>query len=334
MPKFETTSSFLNTSVSTIESKFTANSMHLSTLSRNLFSKTRRVSHKILYAADKRSATVNSTPEYEKVHCDSTELASSRKSFIKKRCTILKKRVQQTKTQKEKRLAAYNKIRRISKVDRLVDETYSIGSVFNNTGATYDLEMGETTYESDILNFQEEVNEHQGPIEIIVQHTEDEVDFEKLCNVKESVCPFEDKKKLDSLLEPCSSSLMLSTDGKSSPKSGGEGEFIGSNLSPQSINSNYSANSTTRMSSHCARICYSQHKIPKITTYKAEKKSFDNDSQNSMRSHQNSKTLITTVKSIHSIVSVAWNDSHEYARYYIIAVTFLVIALIIALIRF
>lgn len=332
MPKFETTSSFLNTSVSTIESKFTADSKCLSTLSRNLFAQTRRVSHKILYSVDKRPATVDSTPEYEKVHCDSTKLASSRKSFIKKRSSILKKRAQQTKTQKEKRLAAYNKIRRMSKVERAVDETYSIGSALNNTGATYDLEMGETTYESDILKFQEEVNERQGPVEIIVQNVEDEVDFEKLCNVKESACPFEDKKKSDSLFAPGSSSLVLSTDGKSSPKSAGEGEIDG--LSPQSVNSNYSANSTTRMSSHCGRIGFSQQKIPKITTYKAEKKSFDNDSQSSMRSYHNSQALITTVKSIHSIVTVAWNDSHEYARYYIISITFLVIALIIALIRF
>ncbi|XP_055300989.1 restin homolog isoform X1 [Sitodiplosis mosellana] len=338
MPKFDTTTSsffgLANTSVSKIDSKFTADSKRSSSLSRNLFAQTRRVSQKILCSVDKRAANVDSTPEYEKVHCDSTKLVSSRKSFIKKRSSMLKKRAQQTKTQKEKRLAAYNKFRRMSKVDRAVDETYSIGGGLNSTGATYDLDMGETTYESDILNFQAEMNQCQGPVEIIVQPTEDEIDFEKLCNVRESKCPFEDEKKVSaSLLTPSALDSLVASDEKSSPKSLGEGDIC-SNLSPQSVNSNFSANSTTRVSSHCARTCWIQQKIPKITTYKAEKKSFDNDSQNSTQSHHNTQTsVMTTVKSVHSIVSVAWNDSHVYARCYIISVTILVIALLLALLR-
>lgn len=338
MPKFDTTTgSFFglaNTSVSTIESKFTADSKRLSTLSRNLFAQTRRVSQKIRGSVNKCATTtatnVDSTPEYEKVHCDSTKLATSRKSFAKKRSSLLKKRSQQLKTQKEKRLAAYNKFRRMSsKVDRGVDETYSIGSELNNTGATYDIETAETTYESDILHFHAEINQCQGPIEI-VQQADDEVDFEKLCNNKESESPFGETTKLAS---PIASSSLVDSVEIMSPKSLGEGE-IGSNLSPQSINSNFSGNSTTRMSSHCARKCWSQPKIPKISTYKVESKNFDNDSQSSTQSHHSTQTtFVTTIKSVQSIVSIAWNDSHAFARYYIVSVTILVFALLLALLR-
>lgn len=332
----------MNSSVSTIESKFTADPKRLSSLSRNLFAQTRRISQKILYSLDKKPANnVDSTPEYEKVHCDSTKVATPRKSFIKKRASLLKKRAHQTKSQKEKRLAAYNKIRRISKVDHAVEEfnntgaTYSIASEFNNTAATYDVEVSETTYESDILNFQSEVNNCQGPVEIIVQHADDEVDFEKLCNVKESKCPFEEKKKVStSLLAVPGNDNSLSP--KSSPKSlkssVGEGDIC-SNLSPQSVNSNCSANSTTRKSSHCARICWNQQKIPKITTYKAEKKSFDNDSQSSLQSHNYSQTLLPAIISMQSNVTAIWNNLHPSIRYYIISVTFLVIALLYTLIQ-
>lgn len=338
MPKFDTTTgSFFglaNTSVSTIESKFTADPKRLSTLSRNLFAQTRRMSQKICGSVNKCATTiatnVDLTPEYEKVHCDSTKVATSRKSFVKKRSSLLKKRTQQLKTQKEKRLAAYNKFRRMSsKIDRGVDQTYSIGSELNNTGATYDIETAETTYESDILNFHAEMNQCQGPIEI-VQQAEDEVDFEKLCNVKESNCPFEDTTKL---VSPIASSSLADKDEKMSSKSLGEGEVC-SSLSPQSINSNFSGNSTTRMSSHCARKCWSQPKIPKISTYKVESKHFDNDSQNSTQSHHSTQTtLVTTIKTVQSIVSIAWNDSHTFARYYIVSVTILVFALLMALLR-
>lgn len=333
MSKFETTSSFglANDSISTIDSKHTTESKRLSSLSRNLLAQTRRVSQKILCSLERRPANVDSTPEYEKAKCDRTKLSTSRKSFIKKRASILKKRTQQTKMQKEKRLAAYNKIRRISKVDRAVDETYSVGSELNISGATYDLEMGETSYESDILNFQAEVNECQGPVDIIVQHADDEVDFEKLCIAKESECPFVDKKKSTSPLVSSAIDSLSTTSSTKSPKSSGEREIY-SNLSPHSINSNFSANSTTRMSSHCARICWNQQKIPKITTYKAEKKSFENDSLNSTQSH-NTQTLITTVKSMHSNTAVIWNDLHPSVRYYIIFVTSLVIALLCTLIQ-
>lgn len=289
---------------------------HFGSLSRNLFAQTKKVSQKILCSVEKNS---DSTPEYDKIHSDTTKLLTSRKSFSKKRVTMLKKRAVQNKTQKEKRLAAYNKFRRMSKVDRGSDATYSIGSSVNNiSGVTYDLDASETTYGSDILHFQAEVNECQGPVEIFVENVDDEVDFEKLCNVKQSECPFVSKKIATY------QSLSTPAEEKSSVKSVDDGE----DLSPKSVNSNYSSNSTTRMSSHCARICWNQQKIPKLTTYRAEKKSFENDSQNSTRSCHNTQSLITTIRSVHSSVMVGWNDLPSYIRYYIISITILFIALL------
>lgn len=288
---------------------------------------------KIVGSADMKMplAYPDSTPEL--MNGEAKKGASTRKSIIKKRCSIIRKKALRLKTQKEKRIAAYDKRRRISKVEQAVDETYSIGSVAtyditgsgsNVTGATYDLDPADTTYESEILNFHAEVNGHQGPIDIIVENADDEVTFEKLCNAKESQCPFESKEPTNMSLAP------WANDEKTTPKSVADDDGdIGANLSPQSMHSNFSANSTTRMSSHCARMYWNQQKIPKITTFKAEKKSFDNNSQNSVHSHHSTQqSLMTTFKSLHSNVSLGWNDLPPFIKYYIVAITFCFIAVL------
>lgn len=298
--------------------------MRFSTLSRSILAQTKKVSQKFL--CTNAAANYESTPEYDKRHRDTTTLATSRKSFLKKRSSLLRKRIAHNKkTQKEKRHSAYNRFRRISKTDHsITDETFSIGSGNNISGATFDVERSESpSYDSDIRDFQAEVNEFKGLIEIFGDECKDEVDFEKLCNVKESNCPFENKEKVSNLTVP------QITFRKSPSKSNKKGEDeISSDHSKQSINSNRSSTSPTRMSSHCARICWNQQKIPKITTYKAERKSLENDSQNSTRSHHNTQTLITTVRSIHSNVTVGWFDIPQFIRYYIVSVTVLFIALL------
>lgn len=319
LPKFETTTLFglMNNSVSTIEPRVTAGPKRLGSLSRNLILQTKCISRKIFWSADKMSTNCDSTPEYDKVHGDSTQLATSRKSIIKKRSSVLQKKATRNKIQKEKRFAAYNKMRRMSKVERAVDETFSLTSLANCSGATYDVEsQRDVTYESDILNFQAEVNQCRGPVEIVVDNFDDEIDFEKLCNVKQSDCPFEDKEKIGSALAP------YLTMGNSSPKSFGEGC---AQVSPQSVHSN---SSTTRMSSHCARLCWNQQKIPKIETYKAEKKSFDNDSRHSSRSNHSTQPLFTTIKSIHANVTVGWQDLPSFVQYYIVAITICFISIL------
>lgn len=317
--------------MSTIDSKLTVDQNRLSTLPRNIFAHTRRVSEKIRWSANKKVIHPDSTPDSGRDQGDTTKSASNRKSIIKKHAAMKRNKVLQFKTQKEKRFAAYNRRRRISKIDQAVDDTFSIGSAAtfnvtdsgsNLTGATYDLDPAETSYESEILDFHAEINEHQGPIEIIVENADDEVIFENLCHAKESQCPFENNEQSKSLSTP------WTNDEKASTKSGGEVDAC-ANLSPQSVNSNFSANSTTRMSSHCARLYWNQQKIPKLVTYKAEKKSFDNNSQNSLHSHHSTHSqLMTTVRSLHSNVSIGWNDLPPFIKYYIVSITICFIAIL------
>lgn len=335
MPKFETTSSYslANSSVSTTDSKLTADQNKLSGLSLNIFAHTKRLSKKFgKWSLDKKSTQTDSTPEYDKVHHDTTKLATCRKPFIRKRSVLLKKKGLRLKTQREKRFSAYNKQRFISKIEQ--NDTYSVGSAktydittrssLNNvTGATYDLDTAEASYESDILNFQAEVNEFQGPIDIIVDKADDEVDFEKLCNVKQSECPFVNKEKSKGSLSSWANEITTN-------KSNGDVD-INKNISPQSIHSNLSPNSITRTSSHCARLYWNQQKIPIITTFKAEKKSFDKNlsNNNSTQSHHSTQSsLMTTIKSIQSNVTIGWIDLPPFVKYYIISVTICFIAIL------
>lgn len=295
--------------MSTIDAKFTAETNRLKDLSRNILSQ--RISRKFLWSVDKKSMnSENSTPEYGMVHRDSTKLVSIRKSVIRKRSS-LKKKALRNKIQKEKRHAAYNRARRISKVERAVDETYAVESDAKFTGATYSIaDEDASDNESDIQQFQAELNEYHGPIEIVVDNFDDEVDFEKLCNAKQSECPYEDKENIGISLQ----SYVF--DVKCSSKSARELSPPAScNVSPQSINSNFSTNSTKRMSSHCARLCWNQQKIPKITTYKAEKKSFNSENQSASHSQ-------------HSIGTVGWHNLPTFVKYYLVAVTVCLVSVI------
>lgn len=318
LPKFETTASFglMNSSLSTIETKCLADTKGVGHVARNMVLQTKRLSRKFLGSAGKKVPNTDSTPEYEAVHRDATKLLSVRKSFTKKRLAILK--MTANRAQKEKRFAVYNQRRRISESERTVDETYSIGSVANLSAATYNIEANDDddaknfSCESDIRGFQTEMNQCQGPIEIIVDNIADDVDFEKLCNVKQSECPFEDRAKLGQTM------TLPSLNGDEKSASNLNTEQICVNFSPQSVNSNASG---TRMSSHCGRTYWNQQKIPTIERFKAEKKSFDNDSQHSSRSNQSTQSLVTTIKSLQSNVTVSWHSIPRFYQYYMIAIT-------------
>lgn len=331
LPKFETTEllGLMNNSLSTIETRCMTDAKRLGTLTRNMALQTRRISRKIFTSAGKNPTNTDSTPEYEPVHGDCTKLMTTpRKSFIKKRSALLKKKATQNRAQREKRFAIYNQRRRMSEFELTVDETgktgktYSIGSTAKISAATYDIMADENdndvhnlSYESEIYGFQKEVNQCEGPIEIIVDHFNDEVDFEKLCNVKQSVCPFEgDKVKLGQTVTVSK----LSNDEKCTSSS--NAEQCGLNFSPQLMNLNVSG---TRMSSHCGRAFWNPAKIPTIAKFKAEKKSFDNESQHSSGSNQSSQThLISTMKSFQSNVTIGWQCTPGIIRYYLIAITF------------
>lgn len=322
LPKFETTEllSLMNNSLSTIENKCMTDTKRLGCLPRNMVLQTRRFSRKIFGSASKNPTNTDSTPEYEPIHGDCTKLVTPRKSFIKKRSALLKKKATQNRVQREKRFAVYNQRRRMSESEVTVDDetgkTYSIGSRANLSTATYDVVVDDNhnlSYESEIRGFEKEVNQYEGPIEIIVDHFNDEVDFEKLSNVKQSECPFdEDKVKLGQTI----TLPKLSNDGKC--LSDLNADQVGLNFNPQLANLSVSG---TRMSSHCGRLYWKQQKIPIIEKYKAEKKSFDNDSQHSSGSNQSTQPLTTTIKSFQSSVITSWQTTPGIIRYYLIAIT-------------
>lgn len=321
LPKFETTELFglMNNSLSTIENKCMTDTKRLGSLTRNMVMQTKRFPRKILASASKNPTNTDSTPEYEAVHRDCTKLVTPRKSFIKKRSAILKKKATQNRVQKEKRFAVYNLRRRMSDLELTVDGTYSIDGRANLSTATYNIEVDDNdnnvqsvSYESEIRGFQKEINQFEGPIEIIVDHFNDEVDFEKLCNVKQSECPFDDKVKLGQTI----TLPRLSNDGKCT--SNLNAEQSGLNFSPQLVNLNVSG---TRMSSHCGRLYWNQQKIPTIEKYKAEKKSFDNDSHHSSGSNQSTQPLLTTIKSFQSNVTVGWQTTPKFIQCYLMAIT-------------
>lgn len=301
----------MDNSMSRRESKFATETKRFGNLQRNLFEQTRRLSSKIL-RSDKKPSNPGSTPECNKR--DSTK-PSKRKSFVKKVNSVLKKKSMRKNTRTEKRFDAYNKMRSIPILRLSFEETFSIGSKCM-TGATYDLERSDASYKSEILDFQAEVNECQGLVEISVNSGENVENFVKLCEVKESNCPFEDKAQTTTLLVPYHNG--------NSPRSFETG---GQNLSPLSAHSNFSSNSATRMSSHCARTCWNQQKIPMLTTYTAEKRSFDLHSQNSSGQHH-STALMTTMRSLHTSVTVGWNDLPSFIRYYLVSITACFLAII------
>lgn len=307
----------MNNSLSTIETKCMTDTKRLGSLSRNFALQTRRISRKILASASKNPTNTDSTPEYEAVHRDSTKLMTPRRSLLKKRSAILKKKAIQNRVQKEKRFAVYNQRRRMSELDLTADGTYSIDSRTNLSTATYNIEVDVNdnvrnfSGESEIRAFQKEINQCEGPIEIVVDHFTDEVDFEKLCNVKQSECPFDDKVKLGQTV----TLSQMSNDGKCASKVNAEqGGF-----SPQLVNLSVSG---TRVSSHCGRLYWNQQKIPTIAKFKAEKKSFDNESHHSSGSNQSTQSLlVTTIKSFQSNVTGGWQSTPKFVQYYLMAVT-------------
>lgn len=332
LPKFETTEllGLIDNSLSTIENKCMTDTKRFSGLSRNIVLQSKRLSRKIFASAGKNPTNTDSTPEYEPVHGDCTKLVTPRKSFIKKRSAVLKKKAIQNRVQREKRFAVYNQRRRMSELELTVDDetgkTYSIGTTANLSTATYDIMVDDNdnihnlSYESEIHGFQKEMNQCEGPIEIVVDHFNDQIGFEKLCNVKQSECPFDaDEVKLGQTI----TLPKLCEDEKFTSNLNAEQGSL--NFSPQLANLSVSG---TRMSSHCGRLYWKQQKIPIIEKYKAEKKSFDNESQHSSGSNQSTQPLFTTIKSVQSNVTVGWQSTPKLIQYYLIAITICFIAFV------
>lgn len=292
-------------------------------LARNMMLQSRRLSRKIFASAGKNPTNTDSTPEYEPVHGDCTKLVTPRKSFVKKRTAVLKKKAMQYRTQREKRFAAYDQRRRMSEMEATAEnetgKTFSIASRANLSTATYDVMLDDNdnihnlSYESEIHGFQEEINECEGPMEIVVDNLNDEIDFEKLCNVKQSECPFvENKVEFGQTM----TLPKLSNGGKLTSNLNAERD--GLNFSPRLASLSVSG---TRMSSHIGRLCWNQQKIPIIEKFKAEKKSFDNESQHSSGSNHSTQPLCTTIKSFQSNVTVGWQATPKWVQYYVIALT-------------
>lgn len=320
LPKFETTEllGLINNSLSTIENRCMTDTKRL-----GIVLQSKRLSRKIFASAGKNPTNTDSTPEYEPVHGDCTKLVTPRKSFIKKRSALLKKKAVQNRAQRDKRFAVYNQRRRMSEMELTVDndtgKTYSIGTTTNLSTATFDIMVDDNdnihnlSYESEIHGFQKEINQCEGPIEIVVDQFNDEIHFEKLCNVKQSECPFdEEKAKLGRTI----TLPKLSNNEKCASNSNAEPD--GLNFSPQLANLSVSG---TRMSSHCGRLYWKQQKIPIIEKFKAEKKSFDNESQHSSGSNHSTQPLITSIKSFQSNVTVGWQSTPKLIQYYSIAIT-------------
>lgn len=301
----------------------TTDKKRLSSLTRKL---SKRFSRKIVGSADRIATQTDSTPEYDPIHRNSTKLATTRKSLVKQRAMSLKRKAFRNTAQKEKRYAVYDQMRHISKCENVSDQTYSINSLMKFSAATYDVDVKNVSYESEIDNFHAEVNKCQGAVEIIIDNVatndvdDDEV-FERLCNAKESQCPFEDKEKIGEALAP-----YAARDSKQQTQLIGD---IDSNVGAQFINSNSSAiHSTRRISSHCARMYWNQQKIPQIETFRAEKKSFNSESRHSSQSNQSTHTLYTTIKSFHASVAVGWTDLPPFVKFYMIAITIAFISIL------
>lgn len=299
-------------------------------LAQKWFLQTKRISQKLCWSADKKDPQSDSTPEYGKAHENST-LASLRKSWLRKRKPIpTNKKSMRDKKRQEQRNVAFNKARSIPNV---VDDTYSIapsgGFMGNYCESMNDRESVDDSdsvdgcesvndcdsenEEAEIRNFHDEINSCNGFIDIAKESNVDEITFENLCNQKQS------QYSLDEI--HTKKSIEVNEISKAQQQQG-------YTCTPLSIYSNglsrtYSRN---RKSSHCARIFWNQQKIPRLTTYKAEKR--ENTKSICISECSNQSSFGTTIKALHTNSIIVWNNLPKYIQYYLVAVTFCFISMI------
>lgn len=298
-------------------------------LSQSLISKTNpSTTQKIQWSFGKDVTSPDSTPTQ-----DTTKVIPTKKSARHRRSSAVAKKSLRRNWRKEKRQAIYNQARRISKVEHVIDEfgnrTFSItdssqsaGTVPSSGIQSIGTNFGSEHEEIEIRKFQAEVNQHNGPLEIsaenlnVIDSMEEQNNFEKLCNSKESHCPFDEtKNKADkSLLKECIDKFI-------GQKSSDDIQI----LSPPAQRS--SSGIAARISSHCARICWNQQKIPQVHTYKVEKRT-DTSIKNRSSLSSTHSSFFTSVEALHTSISDGWNELPTFVQYYMIAITLCLISVI------
>lgn len=293
-------------------------------LSQDLTSKTRPSTvRKIQWSTGKDVTSPDSTPTQ-----NTTKLISSKKSARHRRSSVVAKKSIRLNWRKEKRHAIYNQTRRISKVEQVIDEvvnrTFSITDSSQSAGTVQSIgtHFGSEHEEIEIRNFQAEVNQHKGLLEIstenlnVIDSMEEQNNFEKLCNSKGCQCPFDETKNKaeKSLLKECI------------------GKIIGQKSSDEiqcktSLAQRSSSGIAARISNHCARICWNQQRIPKVHTYKVEKRT-DISVKNRSSVSSTHSSFFNNVEALHTSISDGWNELPTFVQYYMIAITFCLISII------
>lgn len=328
MPRFESTNSIRLTenSISRLRLPDWEN------LSQSLISKTKpSTTRKIQWSIGNDATSPDSTPTQD----TSKVIIPSKKSARRRRSSVVAKKSIRLNWRKEKRQAIYNQTRRISKFEHVIDEvanrTFSITNSSKSAGTTVPssgiqsigTNFGSELEEIEIRNFHAEVNQHKGPLEIstenlnVIDSMEEQNNFEKLCNSKKSHCPFDETKNKaeKSLLKECIDKII-------GQKSCDDGQYL---VPPAQQRS--SSGIAARISSHCARICWNQQKIPQVHTYKVEKRT-DTSVKNTSSLSSTHSSFLNSVEALHTSISDGWNELPTFVQYYMIAITICLISII------
>lgn len=314
LPRFESINSMrLTESISKSNPKLTADFMTLGDLTKDLFAKPH--TPKVQWSFDQDGKSSDSTPD-----CSRRDKSSRKSCARKRRSSLLAKKSFRMNSRKEKRHAVYNQTRRMSKVENVIDETFSLaGSI--QTAGTYSIagsvqsagtNFGSEYEEIEIRNFQAEINERQGLLEIsteqFVESIEDQDKFEKFCHNKASDCPFDHTKT--------EAEKPLVTENQIGRKSS---EKLRLSASPP-------RGMASRISSHCARICWNQQKIPQLQTYKAERRNESVKNRSSVSSTHS--ILFSSITSLNTSIVGGWHELPTFVQYYMIAITLCFISIV------
>lgn len=319
LPRFDSMHSIasLDHTVPKAKPKQSICTAHWGILSQKLLSEAKHTPHKIEWG--KSGISSDSTPEFRSAIKNTTTQKSWNR---KRRSSTLAKKSFRSYSRKEKRHAIYNQTRRISKNEHVIeaDATFSIAGSVKSTETNF----GSEYEEIEIRNFQAEINEQKGLLNIsnerldTIDSIEEQHNFEKLCHSKESYCPF-DETKVEKL--KVENSFIIETDK----------ELIGSSNPIEQIQSQIASSTrlsgmVNRVSNHCARLCWNQQKIPRLLTYKAEKRNESDKNRSSGLSGQSS--LLMNMASLHTSISEGWNDLPSFVQYYLVAITLCFIAVV------
>lgn len=298
--------------------------------SQSLISKIRPSTvRKIQWSIEKDVTSPDSTPTQH-----TTKVIPSKKSARHRRSSVVAKKSIRLNWRKEKRQAIYNQTRRISKIEHVIDEvanrTFSITGSSQSAGTvpsggiqSIGTNFGSEHEEIEIRNFQAEVNQHKGLLEISTENLnvfdsmEEQNNFEKLCNSKQCHRPFDETKNKaeKSLLKECIDKII------GQKTSSDDMQCL---TSPAQRSSSGIA---ARISSHCARICWNQQKIPKVHTYKVEKRT-DTSVKNRSSVSSTHSSFFNNVEALHTSISDGWNELPTFVQYYMIAITLCLISII------